>query len=237
MRNSRTAGEDTPVSVKSCTFCSAPLQLGSIFCSRCGNRAPVDGADLSLESAFGQASAMLSQGDVDRAIALLEPHTTDGEADPRALFGLGAAYLQRGRYADALPLLLESTQLNPGYARGHAYLAMSYLHCYDPAEARAAMDKAVSLAPDDFVVNLKHGEMLMRLGYYRECIEPLERALSGPSPDPMTLDFARRMLLLARQKAPNTYTRPVGRFPKLPRFWQKSNRGDRLARGDPSAAS
>ena len=164
------------------------------------------------------AAHYLSRGEVDRAIAVLSPHAFTTDAEPMALFSLGAAYLQRGRYADALPLLTQAAEGNPLHAQSHAYLAMAYLHTYQPAEAREAMQRALELAPDDFIVNLKQGELLARLGYYRESIVPLEHALAVTSPDAASLDFTRRLLLFARQKAPNTFTRPVNRFPRLPRF-------------------
>jgi Tfp pilus assembly protein PilF len=172
-----------------------------------------------LSDAIAHASRLLSQGDVDPAIALLQPHAEAADAEPMAIFALGTAYLQRGRYTDALPLLEVAAQREPDYAPAHAYLAMAYLHTYQPTDARASMDQAVALAPDDFAVNLKHGEMLMRLGYYRESIEPLNKALAATAPNAASLAFARHLLLLARQKAPNTYTRPVHVFPKLPWRW------------------
>lgn len=219
-----------------CPACQALLQAESQFCNRCGAAIPLDGADLPLASAVAYASRLLSQGEVDRAITLLEPHALDTAPDAAALFALGTAYLQRGRYADALPLLREAAEQGPGYARTHAYLAMAYLHTYQPAEARAAMERAVALAPDDFAVNLKHGELLIRLGYYREGIAPLEHALAGPAPDAASLASARRLLSFARQQAPNTFTRPVNRFPRLRWPWRGHDRrtADRVQRSAPT---
>lgn len=208
--------------MKTCDVCHTPLRPADRFCSRCGEPAPADGADMSLSGAMTYASRLLGQGEVDQAIALLEPHALMDDSTPLARFALGAAYLQRGRYVDALPLLASSVDDDPSNARAHAYLAMAYLHTYQPAEAREAMAAACALAPEDFVVNLKHGELLVRLGYYRESIEPLEQALSVTAPDAATLDFTRRLLLFARQKAPNTFSRPVNRFPRLPRFLRRA---------------
>src|SRR5207245_2383076 len=89
-----------------------------------------------------------------------------------------------------------------------------------------AMANALALAPDYFVVNLKHGELLLRLGYYRESIGPLERALAATSTDAASLASARHLLLVARQKAPNTFTRPVSRFPGLPWRRRRGAKGD-----------
>jgi Tfp pilus assembly protein PilF len=129
------------------------------------------------------------------------------------MFALAAAYLQRGRYADALPLLQEAGAASPEDGRIKAYLAMAYLHTYSVASAREAMDRAVALSPDDFVVGMKHGELLVRLGYYRESLPVLEHALATQAPDRASLDFARRLQLLARQRAPNTFSRPVNPLP------------------------
>ncbi|MGI8553198.1 MAG: tetratricopeptide repeat protein [Dehalococcoidia bacterium] len=220
--------------MRSCQFCNTDLPLLAAFCARCGNAVPPDGADLPLSSVIAQASALLSRGEVDRVIALLEPHALASEPATQATFALGAAYLQRGRYADALPLLVQTVERNPVHAQAQSYLGMAFLHTYQPAEARAALAEALRLAPDDFVVNLKYGEMLLRLGYYWESIPPLERALAAPSTDGNSLEFARRLLLHARQKAPNTFTRPAHPFPPLPAWLRRST--GRKAATEPSEA-
>jgi tetratricopeptide (TPR) repeat protein len=196
-----------------CQRCQTLLAPAAAFCSRCGEAAPVSGADLPLSNVVALASRKLVDGEVDQAIELLEPHALMEDPEPGACFALAAAYMQRGRYSDALPLLLDVVSLQDDDARARAYLAMAYLHTYQVAEARESMDLAVQLAPDDFVVNLKHGELLVRLGYFRESIPVLDHALRSRAPDAATLDFARRLLLLARQKAPNTFSRPVNQFP------------------------
>jgi tetratricopeptide (TPR) repeat protein len=204
----------------SCGQCQAPTPAGASFCSRCGARVYTTGADLPLTDAVLLASQLLSAGDIDGAISMLEPHASVADAEPAALSALATAYMQRGRYADALPLLEDATALEPGHGRVHAYLAMAYLHSYRIAEAREAMDEAVRLAPDDFVVGMKHGELLVRLGYYRESIPVLERVLAMRAPDGASLEFTRRLLLIARQKAPNTFSRPVNPVPGL-NFFQR----------------
>jgi tetratricopeptide (TPR) repeat protein len=208
--------------MRTCDRCRTPLALTAGFCSRCGEAVPIDGADLPLSGVLVQASRLLGQGEVDRAIALLTPHALTSEPDAQAIFALGAAYLQRGRYADALPLLAASLEHDLSNARAYAYLALAYLHTYQPAEARESINYALQLAPNDFVVNLKHGEFLARLGYFHESIVAVKQALEVPSPDASTLEFARRLLLFAQQKAPNTFTRPVNRFPRLPQFLRRS---------------
>lgn len=207
-----------------CPFCRTPLVPMAAHCSACGRVVATDGADLPLGDVLIEASRLLTEGEVDRAITLIEPHAHAREPEPRAVFALGTAYLQRGRYADALPLLAFAVEHDPHHAHAHAYLGMAYLHTYQPVEARAALDEALALAPDDFVVNLKYGELLARLGYFRESISSLDRALAVPSPDAASLAFARRLQLYARQRAVNTFTRPVGRFPAVKRLFRRNRR-------------
>ncbi len=208
--------------MNTCPACHAPLATIAGFCPFCGQRLLAAGADLPLSAVLAQASSLLAQGEIDPAIAMLLPHAERSDADPMAVYALATAYLQRGRFADALPLLAAVVEQRPGHAQAHAYLGMAYLHTYQPAEAREAIELARALAPDDFVVNLKYGELLLRLGYYREAVAPLEHALAGPSPNGPTLEFTRRLLRFAREKSPNSFTRPVNRFPRL--AWRRRTR-------------
>jgi tetratricopeptide (TPR) repeat protein len=207
--------------VARCAHCQSLLDPQAIYCSRCGTASALNGADLPLSAALAEASRLLALGQIDQAIACLTPHVDADDPEPIAAFALGTAYLQRGKYAESLPLLALTVEQLPTHALAHAYLGMAYLHTYQPAEARAELDAALALAPDDFVVNLKYGEFFLRMGYFREAIGPLEHALATTAPDGPTLEFARRLLRLAREKAPNTFTVPVHRFPTLRRLLRR----------------
>jgi tetratricopeptide (TPR) repeat protein len=211
-----------------CQSCGTGLSAGARFCPRCGTAIasaagdqPVDGLACGL--------ALLQAGELDRALPLLREAASEGSGF--ALLAYGTALLRRRRYGDAVEPLERAATLLPERGEPHAYLAMARLHLLDPAGARAAINQALAVAPTSFAVRLKHTELLCRLGYYREALAESEATLRLVAPDAESLAFAERLAALARQKAPQSYTRQPGRFPRLRLpFLQRSRRASTPAR-------
>lgn len=204
-----------------CWHCRTAIAAPSRFCPDCGAAVSVEAlttasgtsAGQQPPSPFDRGRAALRAGEVDRAIPLLADAAAAG--DGPALFAYGTALLRRRRHAAALDPLARAVEALPDRGEPLAYLAMARLHTLDLAGARLAMNRAVSTAPESFVVRLKHTEMLMRLGYYREALTEARVTLGLTAPDAETLAFAERLADLARQRAPQSYTREPGRLPRL----------------------
>jgi tetratricopeptide (TPR) repeat protein len=169
--------------------------------------------DYLEHSALDHGLAALSSGDLDRAIPLLASAAEDGSGF--TLLAYGTALLRRRRYQASIEPLERAVALLPDQGLPLAYLGMARLHALDPVGAREAVERALAIAPESFVVHLKHAEFLFRLGYYREALAAAERALDLTAPDAESLAFADRLATLARAKAPQAYTRQPGRLPRL----------------------
>jgi DNA-binding winged helix-turn-helix (wHTH) protein/tetratricopeptide (TPR) repeat protein len=68
--------------------------------------------------------------------------------------GAGWTYLLMGRSAEALPWLQGSIAITPASGRSYMLLAAAYEGLGQPAEARAAMDKALALRPGSNLSNV-----------------------------------------------------------------------------------
>lgn len=194
-----------------CQSCGAGLALAARFCPGCG--ASVAAAEPAVDTPLARGLAAMRAGDLDRAIPLLEAAAAGGSGF--ALLAHGTALLRRHRYGEAVAPLERAAPLLPDRGEPLAYLAMARLHLLDPIGAREAIAGAIERTPDSFAVRLKQSELLFRLGYYREALVEIERTLQLTAPDAESLAFAERLAALARQKAPQAYTRRPGRFPKL----------------------
>jgi adenylate cyclase len=105
---------------------------------------------LQLNSSFPWAyywrGVLLGGGlaDVERAIRL-------SPQDPWMwiyLEGVGIVHFLAGRYEDAVEWAQRSLQRRPGYLYGHLLIAISYAHLGRIDEARAALQKALTVEPD-----------------------------------------------------------------------------------------
>ena len=144
--------------------------------------------------------------------------------DPRAEayydFAAAQLHVQAGRFKEAIPLLQEALKRDPNSAFLWTQLAQWMVRADQPAEALAAAQKAVQLAPDDPGPHLTLAELLRTQKNFREAeAEPsppaerrerrtktlgdddrrdIEAAASAIS-DPALADAARRLLTKARR--------------------------------------
>lgn len=233
-----------------CARCGVALGAFVRFCPACGQEcgAAIPAADQArpnpapgpspYDADLARGLAAMQAGDLDRALPLLAAAAEGGSGF--ALLAHGTALLRRRRYARAVEPLERAAALLPGRGEPLAYLGMARLHLLDPAGAREALDRAVAVAPGSFAVRLKRAEFLLRMGYYRESLAEADAALALAAPDAESLAFAERLAALARQKAPQAYTRRPGRLPlagivrRLTRRPARTAHLESLAQGQPS---
>jgi tetratricopeptide (TPR) repeat protein len=69
-------------------------------------------------------------------------------SEAQGAFEHGRSLLQRGQYAEAIPLLQEATQLDPDFGQAYLYLGRSYLNLGQWGHAMPVLRTAFRLAPE-----------------------------------------------------------------------------------------
>ena len=194
-----------------CTHCGSPCSDAARFCAACGSRLAPPAATVD---ALTEGYERLAHGDTEEARRSLERALSETPDQPDVYLGLGVALLRQKEWAGAAGYLERAQALLPTDGVVHAYLGAARLGQFRVAEARALLDEALALAPQDFIVRLKRGEFFLRLGFYAEAVVELQAAVRLPVTEDASRDYARRLLVEARERAKQSITRRVA-LPRL----------------------
>jgi tetratricopeptide (TPR) repeat protein len=129
-------------------------------------------------------------------------------------FAEGLEALRREEFSRAVERLEVAEALGTEEANIPAYLSSAYLAAGRPAEAGAAVDRALALDPDGFAPQLKAGELAFRLGNLSSAEREFLGALRVTLPGSSEMTVARRWLAITRQRR----LRSVDRRALLPRL-------------------
>jgi tetratricopeptide (TPR) repeat protein len=123
----------------------------------------------------------MQQGDAEGSIAAYEEivHATP-TAEARTTLGL--AYINVGRYDDAIATLKKATSADPDLATAWNNLSLAYIRKGMLDEAESAAEKAVALDPDSGEARSNLGSVYIRRGMYDEAWDEFETA-KGRTPD------------------------------------------------------
>ncbi len=89
-------------------------------------------------------------GQPEEAIRSLERGIRLSPVDPtlfRALVGMGAAFIELGRFDEAIVAARKAQRQNPAFLGGYACLACAFAHLGHDAEARAAVERLLEIDP------------------------------------------------------------------------------------------
>jgi len=121
---------------------------------------------LHERGAVGEAAARYS------AILGREPKNID------ALFFLGMAYGQQGRFDESIKLLRKVTKMAPKHARAHMFLGAAQAQSGDYDNALKNLDRAIQLQPSLPDAYFHRGNTFAALNRHAESIESFDRALA-----------------------------------------------------------
>jgi tetratricopeptide (TPR) repeat protein len=117
--------------------------------------------------------------------------------------------ISRGEPAEALRILTVLTAEQPDDAIARAYLGLSLLRLHRVADAREALELAVSMAPESFICRTKYAEFLARLGFFDQALAHLDIALNGEAPDAVAEMAARELRTFCKEKGKGIFYRPT----------------------------
>jgi len=110
----------------------------------------IDATNVKAEENLGLSYAGL--GDDPAAIKAYQT-AIDWQAsslakDVEAYFGLGNLLLDESRPEDAIPVLIQATQIAPSVSQGHELLGKAYLQTQNLPKAQSELEEAVNISPD-----------------------------------------------------------------------------------------
>jgi tetratricopeptide (TPR) repeat protein len=152
----------------------------------------IDATNVKAEENLGLSYAGL--GDVPEAIKAYQT-AIDWQAsfvgkDAEAYFALGTLLLDQNRSADAIPVLIQATQIAPSVSQGHELLGKAYLQTQDLLKAQTELEEAVKLSPDTARLHYILGQVYRKEGLTAKAKAEFDRcaALEGaPRSDPGTM--------------------------------------------------
>ena len=111
-------------------------------------------------------------------VALGEMRVREAPNDAGNQMFLGGAYVEVGRFADAIPHLEEAIRLDERSANAHSDLGTALMAEERLADALAHLRRAAALAPRDEVMQFNLGNALKRASRFDEAAAAYERALA-----------------------------------------------------------
>ncbi|UCE28277.1 MAG: tetratricopeptide repeat protein [Candidatus Coatesbacteria bacterium] len=125
----------------------------------------------------------MQQSDTEGAIAEYEK-IVQATPTAEARTTLGLAYINVGRYDDAITVLKKATSADPSLGTAWNNLALAYLRKGMLDEAESAAEKAVALDPDNGQARSNLGSVYIRRGLYDEAWDEFETARERTPDDP-----------------------------------------------------
>lgn len=110
--------------------------------------------------------------------------------DPEAYLALGRLFLEQNRPKDAIPVLIQATQIAPSVSQGHELLGKAYLNTNDLPKAQGELEQAVKLSPDTARLHYILGQVYRKEGFAAKAKAEFDRtaALQGTrGSDPSTM--------------------------------------------------
>lgn len=201
-----------------CSACKQALEVGTQFCPQCGlESTPISGQCSPLTL----AAVALERDDPESAIEAYEAALVDYPESVAAWLGAATAQARAGRYGASEDSLRRVLALDDTCAEAHAFLGMVLMERLAVDDARAELDRALTLAPESYIVRLKRGELLLRLGFARLATRELETALHLRPVDRDAVAYARSLLRVARERSAQSFERNVPSLPDVAGAWQR----------------
>lgn len=144
------------------------------------------------DSAVKEAGQKLRAGDLDGSIALLQGVLGKNPKDANALFFLGLSYAGKKMYREAIPPLVQVTELTPEFPGAWFELGVCHRELGDTEKALAAYEKNLELDPGYANSAYNAGLILFETNRIEEALARFEKGLVSKPDDPELLEMTGR---------------------------------------------
>ena len=156
---------------------------------------PATPQERSLEDAFQTAMAAQDRGDLDQAESILRKLRATHPGIFAIDESLGMLYVQRERFAEALPLLQAAVRDAPRSDAAHANLGAAYFRLNRNEEALAEFQAAARLNPQNAAIQRSLGRLWMEQHQPAQAADAFAAALkTNPGNTDLILDRAQALL-------------------------------------------
>jgi tetratricopeptide (TPR) repeat protein len=131
-------------------------------------------------------AAMLEERKSNAAVTVLEKYIAQRSGNARAWLGLGIAYSQEQRYADARKALENSVQLDPSLPEAEYQLGLVAKSEGKSQEAIRHLERAVQLRPEHAKALTSLGALYIQTGELEKAQDSLQRSETANPNDPET---------------------------------------------------
>ncbi len=143
----------------------------------------IDATNVKAEENLGLSYAGL--GDDLNAVkayqTAIEWQTTSATKDPETYLAFGNLLLDQNRPKDAIPVLIQATEIAPSVSQGHELLGKAYLQIQEIPKAQTELEQAVNLSPDTARLHYILGQVYRKEGLTAKAKAEFDRcaALEG----------------------------------------------------------
>lgn len=146
----------------------------------------LDATNVKAEENLGLSYAGLGD-DLDAAKAYqtaIDWQTTSVTKDAETYLAFGTLKLDQNRPKDAIPLLIQATEIAPSVFQGHELLGKAYLQTQELLKAQTELEEAVNLSPDTARLHYILGQVYRKEGLMAKAKAEFDRcaALQGARP-------------------------------------------------------
>jgi len=146
----------------------------------------IDATNIKAEENLGLSYAGLGD-DVDAARAYrtaIDWQATSATRDAETYLAFGTLLLDENHPKDAIPLLIQATEIAPSAFQGHELLGKAYLQTQELLKAQTELEEAVSLSPDTARLHYILGQLYRKEGLTAKAKAEFDRcgALQKPRP-------------------------------------------------------
>ncbi|HET9304784.1 MAG TPA: tetratricopeptide repeat protein [Candidatus Sulfotelmatobacter sp.] len=146
----------------------------------------IDATNIKAEENLGLSYAGLGD-DLHAAKAYqtaIDWQTTSVTKDVETYLAFGTLLLDENRPKDAIPLLIQATEIAPSVFQGHELLGKAYLQTQELLKAQTELEEAVNLSPDTARLHYILGQVYRKEGLMAKAKAEFDRcaALQGAGP-------------------------------------------------------